>query len=81
MCVKAAGINFAELMARQGMYDAAPKLPSVLGYEAAGDVVAVGPGVTDHKVKYHSQELVNADETASYWFNLLSIFRNKVLKI
>src|SRR3954465_12726547 len=42
--VKSAGINFADLMARQGMYPDAPKLPAVVGYELAGDVEAVGDG-------------------------------------
>jgi NADPH:quinone reductase-like Zn-dependent oxidoreductase len=43
--VKAAGINFADLMARQGLYPDAPDLPAILGYEVAGDVVDVGEGV------------------------------------
>src|SRR4051794_30386610 len=43
--VKAAGINFADLMARQGLYPDAPDLPSVLGYEIAGEIEAVGDGV------------------------------------
>jgi NADPH:quinone reductase-like Zn-dependent oxidoreductase len=43
--VRAAGVNFADLMARQGLYPDAPKLPSVLGYEIAGEVEAVGDGV------------------------------------
>jgi NADPH:quinone reductase-like Zn-dependent oxidoreductase len=47
--VRAAGINFADLMARQGLYPDAPDLPSVLGYEVAGDVEAVGEGVEDIK--------------------------------
>lgn len=41
----ACGMNFAELMARQGMYADAPKPPCVVGYEAAGIVDAVGDGV------------------------------------
>ena len=48
--VKTCGINFAELMARQGMYDRAPKTPCVLGYEAAGVVSKLGEGATDFKV-------------------------------
>jgi NADPH:quinone reductase-like Zn-dependent oxidoreductase len=44
--VKAAGLNFAEIMARQGLYPPAPKPPSVVGYEAAGVVDALGEGVT-----------------------------------
>jgi NADPH:quinone reductase-like Zn-dependent oxidoreductase len=42
--VKAAGINFADLMARQGLYPDAPELPAVLGYEVAGEVEDVGEG-------------------------------------
>jgi NADPH:quinone reductase-like Zn-dependent oxidoreductase len=40
--VKAAGINFADILARQGLYPDAPKLPAVVGYEVAGVVDAVG---------------------------------------
>ncbi len=43
--VRAAGINFAETMARVGLYPDAPKPPCVLGYEVAGVIAAVGPGV------------------------------------
>ncbi len=43
--VKAAGINFADTMARMGLYQDAPKPPCVVGYEVAGTVTAVGPGV------------------------------------
>ena len=45
--VKAAGVNFADLMARQGLYPDAPDLPSVLGYEVAGVVEDVGDGVEE----------------------------------
>jgi NADPH:quinone reductase-like Zn-dependent oxidoreductase len=44
--VRAAGLNFAEVMARLGLYPDAPKPPCVVGYEAAGVVDAVGPGVS-----------------------------------
>ena len=44
--VKAAGLNFAEVMARQGLYPDAPKVPFVAGYEAAGVIDALGEGVT-----------------------------------
>ena len=43
--VRAAGINFADLMARTGMYPDAPKPPCVVGYEVAGEVESVGAGV------------------------------------
>jgi NADPH:quinone reductase-like Zn-dependent oxidoreductase len=44
--VEAAGLNFAEVTARQGLYPDAPKAPCVVGYEGAGVVDALGPGVT-----------------------------------
>jgi NADPH:quinone reductase-like Zn-dependent oxidoreductase len=43
--VKAIGLNRAEVMFREGKYLVAPKLPSLLGYEASGTIEAVGPGV------------------------------------
>jgi NADPH:quinone reductase-like Zn-dependent oxidoreductase len=50
IAVKAAGINFADLLARTGMYPDAPKLPAVVGYEVAGVVESVGEGVTEYQV-------------------------------
>jgi NADPH:quinone reductase-like Zn-dependent oxidoreductase len=41
--VRASGINFADIMARQGLYPDAPKIPCVVGYEVSGTVDAVGP--------------------------------------
>src|ERR687887_778346 len=50
IAVKAAGINFADTMARIGMYPDAPKIPCVVGYEVAGEVESVGEGVESHEV-------------------------------
>jgi NADPH:quinone reductase-like Zn-dependent oxidoreductase len=50
IAVRAAGINFADTMARTGLYPDAPKTPCVLGYEVAGEVESVGEGVSDFKV-------------------------------
>jgi synaptic vesicle membrane protein VAT-1 len=41
--VKASGINFADILARQGLYPDAPKVPCVVGYEVSGRVDAAGP--------------------------------------
>src|SRR5262249_57510633 len=49
IAVRAAGINFADTMARVGLYPDAPKPPCVLGYEVAGEVESVGDGVGEHK--------------------------------
>src|SRR5436190_22421728 len=48
--VRAAGINFADLMARMGLYPDAPELPAVLGYEVAGEVERVGDDVEEFGV-------------------------------
>lgn len=48
--VRAIGLNRAESMFRSGMYLEEPKLPAKLGYEAAGIVDAIGPGVTGFAV-------------------------------
>src|SRR6476659_9317347 len=49
VAVKAAGINFADLMARSGVYPDAPPVPCVVGYEVAGEVESVGEGVESFK--------------------------------
>jgi NADPH:quinone reductase-like Zn-dependent oxidoreductase len=43
--VAAAGINFADVMARLGFYPDAPKTPCVVGYEVAGTILELGEGV------------------------------------
>ena len=47
--VKAIGINFADILARKGLYPDAPKPPCVVGYEVSGVVKAVGRGVDSSK--------------------------------
>ncbi len=43
--VKAAGLNFADILARQGLYPDGPPKPCIMGYEVAGLIEAVGEGV------------------------------------
>jgi NADPH:quinone reductase-like Zn-dependent oxidoreductase len=43
--VSRAGLNFADIAARMGLYPDAPKFPAVLGYEVAGHVEVLGAGV------------------------------------
>ncbi len=68
----AAGVNYIDTYFRMGMYPAPACLPFVSGNEGAGEVIAVGPGVTDLKVgdrvgyvvamgAYAEERLLNAD--------------------
>ena len=45
--VEAFGLNFADVMARKGMYKDAPPIPSVIGYDVCGTIESVGSNVTD----------------------------------
>ena len=46
MRIEAIGLNRSEAMYRRGGYLTPPQLPSLMGYEAAGVIEAVGAGVT-----------------------------------
>jgi synaptic vesicle membrane protein VAT-1 len=45
--VEASGVNFADITGRMGLYPDLPPIPVVPGYEVAGSVDAVGPGVDE----------------------------------
>lgn len=47
--VRAAGINFADILARQGLYQDAPTPPTVVGYEISGVIDAVGKDVIERR--------------------------------
>lgn len=70
--VKACGLNFADLMARQGLYDRLPSPPVSPGMECAGVVEAVGEEVTDRKVSSRSQQfsLINPIKGRVFVFSL-----------
>ena len=48
--VKAIGVNFADILARKGLYPDAPKPPCVVGYEVSGIIETVGEGVDSSMV-------------------------------
>ena len=48
--VDAFGLNFADVMARQGLYKEAPELPSILGYDVVGTVEKVGNKENNHLI-------------------------------
>ena len=43
--VEAFGLNYAEIMARNGLYRDAPTIPCILGYEVVGTIFSVGENV------------------------------------
>src|SRR2546423_15650793 len=48
--VKAAGLNFADILARQGLYPDGPPKPCVMGYEVSGIVESVGEDVDQNLI-------------------------------
>jgi NADPH:quinone reductase-like Zn-dependent oxidoreductase len=44
------GLNYADVMARLGLYRECPPLPTVIGYEAVGRVEKIGAAVKNFKV-------------------------------
>jgi NADPH:quinone reductase-like Zn-dependent oxidoreductase len=47
--VRAAGVNFSDILARIGLYPDAPAPPCVVGYEVCGVIDAIGSGVTTRR--------------------------------
>ncbi|HJX90865.1 MAG TPA: alcohol dehydrogenase catalytic domain-containing protein, partial [Pyrinomonadaceae bacterium] len=43
--VRAAGLNFADILSRQGLYPDSPPKPCVMGYEVSGVVERLGVDV------------------------------------
>jgi NADPH:quinone reductase-like Zn-dependent oxidoreductase len=61
--VAASGINFADVMARMGLYPDAPKTPCVVGYEVAGTILELGDGVQGLS---HGQRVVAGTQFGGY---------------
>ena len=61
--VAAAGVNFADVMARMGLYPDAPKTPCVVGYEVAGTILELGEGVEGLS---HGQRVVAGTKFGGY---------------
>ncbi|CAB3228940.1 unnamed protein product [Arctia plantaginis] len=67
--VKACGLNFQDLIVRQGAIDSPPKTPFILGFECAGEIEQVGEGVTNFKV---GDQVVAMPEYKA-WAELVSV--------
>jgi NADPH:quinone reductase-like Zn-dependent oxidoreductase len=63
IAVAAAGINFADVMARMGLYPDAPKTPCVIGYEVAGTILELGEGVSGLS---HGQRVLAGTQFGGY---------------
>lgn len=48
--VEAFGLNFADVMARLGLYPSMPPIPCVLGYDVVGRIEAVGEGIDPARI-------------------------------
>lgn len=48
--VETFGVNFADILARIGLYPEAPRTPCVLGYEVVGRIDAIGPNVSRFRI-------------------------------
>ena len=77
----ACGVNFIDTYFRMGMYPSPVGLPFVAGNEGAGEVVGIGPGVTEFKVGdrvgyvtalgcYAAERLVAADRAVKLPANI-----------
>ncbi|MGJ3241081.1 MAG: NADPH:quinone oxidoreductase family protein [Anaerolineae bacterium] len=59
IAVRAMGVNFPDLLMVQGLYQMKPPFPFSPGLEVAGEIIAVGEGVTDRAVGQRVIGVVN----------------------
>lgn len=50
IAVDAFGLNFADVMARKGIYNDCPELPAILGYESVGRIEELGANVSSVQI-------------------------------
>src|SRR4030088_2212428 len=72
----AIGLNFIDVYYRTGLYKA-PELPFILGNEAAGEVLSVGPGVTN----FHPGDRVAYYSNLGSYANERNIEADKLVKL
>jgi len=64
--VEAFGLNYADVMAREGMYEDCPPLPTVIGYDVVGHIDALGSDVTEFKIGQRVAALTRFGAYAEY---------------
>lgn len=63
------GLNFQDLIVRLGAIASPPKTPCILGFECAGEVEAVGEGVTNFAVSsFQTLQNINNKKTLKQFF-------------
>lgn len=75
--VKACGLNFVDLMVRQGVLDSPPKTPVTMGFECAGEVEAVGENTQGVAIGDH----VIGFSDYGAWGELVVVSANYVYKM
>ncbi|CAH1163559.1 unnamed protein product [Phaedon cochleariae] len=75
--VKACGLNFQDLMVRQGAIDSPPKCPFILGFECAGEIEQLGEGVEDFAI---GDQVVALPEYRA-WSELVAVPAKYVYKL
>jgi synaptic vesicle membrane protein VAT-1 len=76
--VRFAGVNFADIMGRMGIYPDLPGFPIVVGYEVSGTVDAVGEGV--EPTKYLNRRVLALCRFGGY-SSVVSLPENQVFVI
>lgn len=64
--VKAFGLNYADVMARLGLYPEMPPMPAVLGYDVCGEIVEMGTDVKNFQIGDHVVALTRFGGYAEY---------------
>ncbi len=64
--VSAFGLNYADVMARLGLYPEMPPIPCILGYDVCGEVVEIGNQVKNIKIGEHVVALTRFGGYAEY---------------
>jgi len=64
--VSAFGLNYADIMARQGIYRECPPLPCIIGYDVEGVIDKVSPGINEFKKGDHVFALTRFGGYAQY---------------
>lgn len=74
--VEGFGLNYADVMARNGLYKEAPKPPFVPGYEVVGKVIACGKAVPK---RFMDQRVVAFTRFGGYAQLVVSDYRGSVI--